>query len=118
MRFNMTVPCNNCPFRRACGVPLSAARIREIGGMMLESQGGVFPCHKSVDYSDWDDDGNSRANDGQVHCAGALIWAEKHQKATQMMRICERLGLYDHTKLADAGLVWDSLRDWLKHALR
>jgi hypothetical protein len=33
------------------------------------------------------------------HCAGALIFAEKNENATQMMRIAERLGMYDPRKM-------------------
>jgi hypothetical protein len=40
-----------------------------------------------------------------VHCAGMLIFLEKRNQPTQMMRICERLGLYDRTKLDMAAKV-------------
>lgn len=34
-----------------------------------------------------------------VHCAGALIFLEKRYRPNQLMRISERLGMYDRTKL-------------------
>lgn len=105
MNYTMTIPCHTCPFRREGGVRLTTSRVREIAGMMLDSQGGEFPCHKSVDY-DRDDDHDDGNNDGrrisdptEVHCAGALIFAERQKTATQMMRIMERIGLYDAAKL-------------------
>lgn len=109
MKFTMTVPCDNCPFRKVGGIPLRKSRIREIAQMMLNSQSGTFPCHKSVDYEDDDPTGD-------VHCAGALIFAEKNGNATQMMRIMERFGDYDHTKLKDEhkAEVWDNMGQWLK----
>jgi hypothetical protein len=44
--------------------------------------------------------GNLEARyDKTPHCAGALIFLEKREEPHQMMRICERLGMYDRTKL-------------------
>ena len=112
MNYDMTQPCGNCPFRKQGGVKLSKARIRDIAGMMLDRQGGTFPCHKTVDYSN---DENGRETTKSQHCAGALAFAEKHGNATQMMRIVERLGMYDASKIDDEAkaLVWDSKSEWL-----
>lgn len=117
MDFDMTVPCGDCPFRKEGGIKLTKDRIRAIGGMMLDSQGGTFPCHRTVDYArERADDGHRIPGPGEVHCAGALLFAEKQGKTHQMMRIMERLNLYDASKLTDAAkaLVWDSLAQWLK----
>lgn len=113
MDFTMTVPCSNCPFRRVGGIKLSKSRIKEIGGMMLDSQGGTFPCHKTADLAKREID-IPRA--GEIHCAGALIFAEKNGAATQMMRIAERLRIYDHAKLSESAKeeVWDNLKEWTK----
>ncbi len=115
MKFDMIVPCHDCPFRRLNGIKLKGSRIKEIAGMMLNSAGGVFPCHKSVDYDDFDEEAVYHDSTGETHCAGALIFAEKHNTATQMMRIAERLGGYDHTKLSPEAfaLIWDSTKEWL-----
>ena len=58
---------------------------------------GEFPCHKSAALSE--ETGDFNATDSSVHCAGALIFNEKRGSHHQMMRIVERLGMYDHTKL-------------------
>lgn len=50
MDYKLKRPCANCPFRREGGIPLTRGRIREIAGMMLHSQGGSFPCHKTVNH--------------------------------------------------------------------
>ena len=50
MDYSMTVPCNDCPFRRVGGIRLHADRVKEIGGMMLSGGGGTFPCHKTTKH--------------------------------------------------------------------
>lgn len=61
---------------------------------------GEFPCHKTADLND-DEEGGSQYEAGKksVHCAGALIFLEKRNAPHQMMRIAERLGMYNYTKL-------------------
>lgn len=115
MRYDMKKPCSGCPFLKRGGIVLTKPRIREIGGMMTNSSGGTFPCHKTVDYSAGDGEGRG----GGVHCAGALIYAEKQGNVTQMMRIAERLQLYDQTVFTDEvkDSVWDSQAQWLKFSL-
>jgi hypothetical protein len=96
LSYKMTTPCDSCPFRKSGGVRLAPGRAREIIGAVLSNPGGTFGCHKTVDYGDgYDDEGDG----GKAHCAGALIFAEKQRKATQMTRWAERLGLYDAAKL-------------------
>lgn len=102
MKYDMTVPCNNCPFRKEGGIRLTDERVKEIASGMLCSQGIQFPCHKTTtedQKSDDDRSGHFIPTDGNIACAGALIFAEKQGKATQMMRIMERLGGYDYKKL-------------------
>lgn len=95
MRYTMTTPCDQCPF-------LDNAQMRR--GFKLASLRafamGEFPCHKSAEIVE-DEDGFSeyRATKDSVHCAGALIFNEKRGFANQMMRICERLRIYDAGKL-------------------
>jgi hypothetical protein len=123
MQWDMTKPCSDCPFLKEGGIPLTSARIKEIADMMLDGQGGMFPCHKTTTKEEQAQRGDHFiARDHHKHCAGALIFAEKNQTATQMMRICERLGMYDASKLmsdpAVVDSVWDSRAQWLKKGLR
>lgn len=90
MKYTMTSPCDACPFldtpqmRRG----FSMQRLRQFAS-------GQFPCHKTADSTDE----GFTANENSVHCAGALIFLEKREAPNQMMRISERLGFYDMTKL-------------------
>ena len=103
MHFKLKRPCEDCPFLKVGGIRLRKARAEEIGGMMLASDGGTFACHKTTD---------SGGSEGPVqHCAGALIFAEKNEIATQAMRIAERLRMYDHTLLQGHEDVFDTLEE-------
>jgi hypothetical protein len=91
MKYEMTKPCGNCPFSNDKIFPLRPERVRE----MIHAP---FPCHKTVDYDSDEEEGIKR-HDNEQHCAGSLIMHEKMEQPHQMMRICERVGLYDRTKL-------------------
>lgn len=115
MKYDMTMPCDTCPFRREGGVRLHPGRARDIAGMMLDSRGGEFPCHKTVDYSDGGDEPEETEN--TKHCAGALIFSEVNRTGgTQMMRIMERVGMYDRRQFTAAAkaLVFNTLEEMLK----
>jgi hypothetical protein len=89
MRYSQTTPCKECPFLKSMARGFSIKRLTEFAS-------GEFPCHKSAEL---DEDDGYKATGKSVHCAGALIFLEKRNKPHQMMRISERLGMYDHTKL-------------------
>lgn len=108
MEYTLPKPCTTCPFLKGTTMLLRADRIKEISRMMLDSQGGEFPCHKTTEAG-------GASGKKELHCAGALAYAEKQGTATQMMRICERIGMYDHTKVEPFhDLVWDDEQDWLE----
>jgi hypothetical protein len=89
MHYKMTTPCDECPFLKGSGFALKS---------LQRHASGEFACHKQCDIND---DGvyEEKDNGKSAHCAGALIFLEKRGESTQMMRITERLGMYDHTKL-------------------
>ena len=99
MNYNMTTPCPECPFRNDRSGYLTRARAIEIIGAITDGQ-KTFTCHKTTVPVE-DDDGECDMMDGPnaEHCAGALILLEKLERPNQMMRIAERLGMYDRTKL-------------------
>jgi len=73
--------------------------------------GAQFPCHLTTDWRDDDDGEGAYIPTGEeIHCAGALILMEKEGRANQMMRIAERLGMYDHEQLAMDSPVFASFR--------
>ena len=106
MRYDMTTPCPECPFLIGSGFTWES---------LVEHASGEFACHKACEVNE---EGFYRAKDVQTpHCAGALIFNEKREVAgtgtsTQMMRISERLGLYDRTKLNMAAPVGSQPSDY------
>lgn len=93
MNYNMHKPCDECPFIKGSGFTWKR---------LHEHASGEFPCHKACDLVEHEDGGSyfeQKANGKTPHCAGALIFLEKQGRPHQMMRISERLGFYDHTKL-------------------
>jgi hypothetical protein len=96
VNFKLTAPCKNCPFRTDVDFRLRPERAREICDALLHDFS--FACHKTVDYSAEDEDGYV-PSEGEQHCAGALIFLEQMGRSTQLMRIAERIGSYDRTKL-------------------
>jgi hypothetical protein len=110
--YNLRKPCAKCPFRNDIRPFIHPERARDI----LEG-GASFTCHKTIDYDDnppYDDNGDlilGRCEDGEQHCAGVLIILEKENSPHQMMRIAERLGMYDRTKLDMTAPVYDSIEE-------
>lgn len=89
MNYSMTEPCNECPFLVGSGFTFRS---------LNDHASGEFACHKACEIND--DSGCYEAKSSDTpHCAGALIFLEKRNQPHQMMRICERLGLYDRSRL-------------------
>jgi hypothetical protein len=88
VNYTKTTPCPDCPF-------LTGTEHAYTDDRLAEFASNQFPCHKTAKLK------NSKfqeTKDSQ-HCAGALIYNEKRKQCNQMMRIAERLGLYDYSKL-------------------
>jgi hypothetical protein len=103
---DMVRPCAKCPFRTDVEPYLTCARVREIE-MALTRQQATFTCHETTVPSDGDD-GEMIDGPNAQHCAGALILMEKLNRPNQLMRIYERLGGYDRTKLKMDAPVFDT----------
>jgi hypothetical protein len=98
VRFDVTSPCKSCPFRRRGkhAVRLTRSRVEEVAGNMLDPNGGTFSCHNEAHGDTGDAPGDEyQPSIDDVHCAGALIFAERNENQTRMMQIAERLGLYE-----------------------
>jgi hypothetical protein len=89
MKYNMTEPCDECPFLLGSGFTFAS---------LMRYASNAFACHKACSVNEETGDFEARS-DKTPHCAGALIFLEKREEPHQMMRICERLGMYDRTKL-------------------
>lgn len=88
MNYMMTKPCEACPFLIGSGFTFAS---------LSRHASGDFACHKTCELSEETDCFELKKK--SLHCAGALIFLEKQNKPHQMMRIAERLGMYDRRKL-------------------
>lgn len=95
MHYDLHVPCSNCPFLKKGGIRLTKGRVKQICRDILSDQGKTFACHKTTAERN----GELAEVEASRHCAGALIFSEKHGNCTQMMRIAERLRMYEPRKL-------------------
>lgn len=112
----MNTPCDNCPFRLDRPGFIPPARGREIAQTL--AAGGSFDCHKTLDYSGDDEEGEPRRTRKSQWCAGALIFLEHNGGAerNQMVRISQRLGMLgDLDELDMAAPVPRRLSTWLAH---
>lgn len=107
MSYALIKPCKNCPFRTDITAYLTPERVDEIEASLINSE---FPCHKTTEWGDGDEEDYTPTG-SEEHCAGALILLEKLERPSQMMRICERLGIYDRRKLDMNAPVYDSFEE-------
>lgn len=107
MNYDLTTPCGLCPFRNDSG------RLTVAAETLFDFSRGEFACHQTcTDEKDEDSFEILQNADGSSqHCAGALIFLEKQNKSHQMMRICERLGRYDRTRLDMNAPVFASIEE-------
>jgi hypothetical protein len=119
VKYTMRRPCSLCPFTRT-GLALSPERAQEIGEQIVTMEGeagrGLFVCHETAEVRGEEGGGYVPKDDGSsYHCAGALIFAEKQEAPTQLMRIMERLRAYDRRLLDMDADVFDNLREMVEH---
>lgn len=103
MKYDLTTPCGLCPFRN------DGKRLRVAPERVLEMAAGEFCCHKTTEIDD--ETGEFPPKPDSQHCAGALIFLEHLEQPHQMMRICERLGMYDASKLNMDAPVFQSIEE-------
>lgn len=108
--FDMKRPCPGCPFRTDIAPYLARRRAAEIARALLDDQS--FHCHKTVDYRG--EDGEGQVTGDSQHCAGATIVLEKMGQPNQMMRISERLRMYDRRRLDMKAPVVEDLEEFVE----
>lgn len=98
MKFDLKTPCKDCPFIKDSSTNLTLSEGR-IDGIVEDIRNGMsFTCHKTLDKPD----------NEQQHCGGAMIFLERENRPNQMMRIAERIRIYDYKKLdMDANIIDD-----------
>lgn len=111
MKFDLTSPCADCPFRRDIRPYLTRKRAKYFMDNMLSGQ-KQFVCHKtSVEDSET---GETMGKDESQACAGALILLAKLKRSTQLMRLMSRIGLYDRAKLKMDAPVFDTAEEFIQ----
>ena len=121
MRFDvLLLPCAECPFRRGRrGVRLIKSRVFEVAGNMLDPDGDSFSCHNAC-HGEKDDDDVYHPSIDDIHCVGALIFAERNRNQTRAMQLAARLGLYDPARFRgrkQRRLVFATMTEMLMRAL-
>lgn len=111
MRFDLSAPCGNCPFRSDKVFHLHTERVEEICDAITTGD-KTFACHKTTKQ---DDDGCTIPHRREQHCAGALILLEKMRRPNQLIRIAYRLGIYDKTKLKMDSPVFENTNAMIDH---
>ena len=93
MKYNiLTTPCADCPFLARMSHAFTLRHLTELAD-------GTFHCHKTGDCDEETGDFVAKPDGSSLACAGALIFLEKRGRTSNIMRIMERLGAYDHRKL-------------------
>lgn len=105
--------CAKCPFRKDVAPYITPEAAEEF------LTGELFTCHETIGYGE-DDYGNETHDmtKGQT-CAGWLAMRENMEEngtmpVSQMMRIAERLGLYDRGQMTEArAMVYDDMDEMI-----
>ena len=109
--FELTAPCENCPFLRQGGVRLLPGRVLRVAGDMLRDDGPPFFCHKTLLYTEEYVEVTRQSQ----HCAGALLFAAHHGRETVIMRQARRLG-WDPASVQGQDRVFGSIAEMLAAA--
>jgi hypothetical protein len=110
----MRKPCPKCPFRRDVAPYLRPARAAQIARGIAD--GGEFPCHNTTVHNVTEDGDEVLVDDPQhsQFCAGALATMHASGMPNQMLRIAQRMGMYDPAQIERYAvpLVYGSLGEW------
>lgn len=112
--FKQKIPCTDCPFRKEGGVRHGREMMQSYIDHFTRMPGATFPCHKSVPKTDTREDW-SPWQDGQVLCAGGLIFAAKVERGNAITKAGKANGWYDpaqHTP-EERATVFDSEAEML-----
>lgn len=103
MKFNLTSPCADCPFRTDIAFYLRKSRRQGIADALLHDE--TFACHKTV---------RQRKVEEQ-HCGGALGVLAKsgHLFDNWRLRFAAMLGLFKPDKLKFDAPVFETMQDFV-----
>lgn len=115
--FRLKKVCTDCPFRADKEFHgLDPERVSDIAQSLRD--GASFHCHATLDYSRAEEIGDDEEPLSPVvkksqFCAGALATMEQGGEANQIVRIGERLGLYDSEEFDwESQPVFEGLDEW------
>lgn len=117
MKFNLKQPCKDCPFRNDKPHQkgwLGEKRAEEIYKSLIHD--GLFPCHKTHDYTQDDEDSDEfQHQDGHQFCAGALIMLENENSTncSRALRMAVMFGMYDRDKLDKTSPVFKNGQEFI-----
>jgi hypothetical protein len=110
--FALRKPCGDCPFRADKPFHLTPERAKQFADDLANGSG--FNCHKTVEFGDTEaGEPVQIVRENTNWCAGALITLEKSGLSNQQVRIAQRLGAYDPTRLDMDAPVYPSLSAWV-----
>ncbi len=75
--------------------------------------GASFPCHKTVDYGNEDDEGNALPTGDESYCAGAIAFALNMKMENQILRIARRLGMWKPKDILGRNEVFGTISEML-----
>ncbi len=114
MRFDLTRPCGNCPFRSDKPFHLRPERVR---GILGGARGGnkwwpadSFPCHRTIEYTDDD----TIVPETAQQCAGVMAILHRENRPNTAMQLAERLGLWNPATLDPDAPFYQSTEDAIK----
>lgn len=112
LKYTMTTPCSNCPFRDDRPFYLRPGRAQEIIDSMLV-QDGSFSCHKTTEF---DDEGTRVSIGNETHCAGILILLAKtdHLWDSLITRIAAMVGAFDPKRLHLTAPVYNTIEAFIE----
>ena len=109
MKFDLKVPCGNCPFVEENEFILSPERIREIG------EASSFSCHKTTDGETDAETGEYHHTGNEQHCFGHLVvqWEEFNGFNT-IAALAAQMDMFDPNELPSAleAGCYDSFEDY------
>lgn len=116
MKFGLTSPCADCPFLKEPYFFLEQGRRKEIAEALLHDQ--TFPCHKTVDYSKYDQHDGVYVftpEDKTHQCAGALITMKKGKElfSNFLFRLAVMAKMFDPDKLNMKTNTYNSLSEFI-----
>ena len=107
-KFSLRGPCANCPFRNDQQPYLRPGRVDDIADSLHADLG--FSCHKTNDFDQ--DDGQATVTENSRECGGVMAMLERMNRPSQVMRVGERLGMYDRHQMDPNAAVYDSIDEW------